>query len=198
MTEDMTTAPESAHWQESPPVEELEQRLQRLEDAVAALCDTQALEDRVAARVSEKVIGKLPAATPVSDTQIAPVASYAPYDPEPAMPNFRDNVARGWQSTLASADTLSLLGDMWSDVRTFWAMIRDGMYPMTWLSRLIGLLPAAYLLWSMFAGFHNGILGAVGYIIDLLLLVPFLYIALKVWGRELRRYREFNATRRRR
>ena len=36
-----------------PPAEPLAQRVQRLEDAVAALQDTRPLEDRVLARVSE-------------------------------------------------------------------------------------------------------------------------------------------------
>jgi hypothetical protein len=194
MTESTATS-ESAHWDTGQPVEELEQRVQRLEDAVAALCDTQAIEDRVAARVSEH-LAKKPAPLPAPASP-PPTAALAPYEHEES-PSFRATVAQGVFSTMTSPDTYSLLGEMWWDIKSFWGMLRDPLYPMTWLARLIVLLPAAYLVWATFAGFHNGVLGFIGFAIDLVLLLPFVYVAFKVWGRELRRYREFQALRRRR
>jgi hypothetical protein len=195
---DGTAAPESAHWDGSPNAEDLEQRLQRLEDAVAALCDTQALEERVISRVSEHFAKQPPQKPAPAAPEPPPTASFSPHEPEPESPSFRATVAQGLFSTVSSPDTFSLLGEMWWDLRTFWAMLRDPLYPMTWLGRLVGLLPLAYLLLSTIAGFRNGVLWHLGFVIDLLLFCPFLYVALKVWGRELRRYREFLATRRRR
>jgi len=187
-----TATPESPAWEGQPSYEDLEQRVQRLEDAVAALCDTQALEERLATRVTEHIAKK---------TQLAPspppVAALAPHQTDEDSP-YRGGVAQSVFSTMTSPDTFSLLGEMWWDIKSFWSMLRDPLYPMTWLARLIVLLPIAYVLWSTFAGFHNGVLGAIGYVIDLVLLCPFLYFPFKIWGRELRRYREFLAMRRHR
>ncbi len=44
-------------------LESLEQRVHRLEDAVAAMQDTRLLEERVAERVKERVNGNLPERT---------------------------------------------------------------------------------------------------------------------------------------
>ena len=84
-------------------------------------------------------------------------------------------------------------GEIWQDSRLIWAMIRDPSYAIPWLTKLVVVLPLAYIGWSTLAGFHNGFLGLFGYVLDVILLVPLLYLTFKTWQRELRRYRHVRA-----
>jgi hypothetical protein len=190
-----TVGTEQPVWTGTSSVEELEQRVQRLEDVVAALCDTRSMEERVAARVTEEVNKRTQAAA--ETPREAAGHGLSMHEPAPDFPADRLAASLGGLGLSAVPETMSLFSEVWWDIKLFWAMVRDPLYRMTWMSRLVGLLPLAYLLWSMLAGFHSGILGPFGYLLDVLLLCPFLYIAFKVWSRELRRYRAAFTQRRR-
>jgi hypothetical protein len=161
--------------------EELEVRMQRLEDAVAALCDLQGMEDRLYERLVERFKKKLPVAEPLPSGTAAPKSS-----PNAAGP---EGVPLPWPFP-APMEAATVFGEIWQDIKLMWAMMRDPLYTIPWLTRLVVLIPLGYIAWSTLAGFHNGILGLFGYIIDVVLLVPLLYLTFKVWQRELRRYRQ--------
>src|SRR5262245_53924859 len=114
------------------PSESLVQRVQRLEDAVAALQDTRPIEDRVVERVTERLTHR-PAAAPTPEAAPAPqtpvehmvTAERRAYPPpagvdsfphvEPAAPagpaTFTDEAKRPW-----------LLFDVYSEMRTMLRM----------------------------------------------------------------------------
>jgi hypothetical protein len=192
---DTTVTPDTPAWEGTNHVEELEQRLQKLEDVVAAICDTQTLEDKVYQRVTDRLVSERPApAAPQAPPQdeLPPHPSEAEIaPPKPPTATFVPPAAPPAASWLTE---LTLIGDMWFDVRSFWRMLRDPLYPTSKLAKFVVIAPLAYLTWTMLFGFHQGILGSfVGYVVDAVLFVPFLYLTIKVWARELRRYRDFAA-----
>ncbi|MCS6975696.1 MAG: hypothetical protein NZM31_01630 [Gemmatales bacterium] len=167
-------------------LEVLEQRLQRLEDIVAALCDLQGMEDRLYERLVERFKKK---------TQIADGPPTATVVPNSSATSTGDDSAKAGWTIFGQMEAATALGEIWQDLRLMWKMMRDPFYSIPWLTRLVVLLPLVYIAWSTLAGFHNGVLGPilVGYIIDVVLLIPLLYLTFKVWQRELRRYRQVQA-----
>ena len=172
MAEGATTAEQD--WDVGPSLDDLEQRVQRLEDVVAAICDTQALEERVLAKLQ----------TRLQEMQQTSTQAQQPTEPSPVPPT-----GGGGSGVGIAVDSLSLFAELWHDVRTFWRMLRDPLYRMSWTGRLVGLLPLGYAIWTTLGGFRN--LFGLLYLVDLALFLPFVFVAFKVWGRELRRYRRF-------
>lgn len=188
-----TMEPAPPPWTGNPTAEELEQRLQRLEDVVASLCDTQGLEDRVRDRVVEQLRAEIevlkaerpapaaddqPAQKPRSSAELPPVAALArptPPTPEP---------------------TRSLLREFSWELRTLFQMVRDPIYRFSWPARLVLVLPAVYILWSSVFTFPENIplIGpTLDFILNFAICYATAYVVFKVFGRELRRYRDFTA-----
>jgi hypothetical protein len=166
---------------------DLGQRVARLEDAVGALCDTQAMEDRLATRIAEQVRAELKSAaaaqaaspggyTEEAATDAAPTVSATPSRP-PARRTF--------------------IGDVWNDIVLFLRMLRDPVYAMSWGSVLVSLIAFLYLtVWAWFKDWmHQDIptIPVISYLDDLVVA----YIGFKVLSRELRQYEQFLAERER-
>jgi hypothetical protein len=173
----------------------LEQRVRRLEDAVASLQDTRQMEERVAERVTERVNRKathipresaplvvdsgrklLPAALDLMRSQDSgPRAPAAPR----ALPDLRNP----W-----------LPFDLYVELRAIWRMFVDPRYRLSWMGRVIplalflGILSSWY--WLPFAGLlydlSHTLASLYVKLVDLLLA----YFLTKVLVREARRYRE--------
>jgi hypothetical protein len=181
---DTTAAAAPAAWNQSSHPEDLEGRVQRLEDVVASLCDTTAMEDRITLRLAERLAQQqaehAPPARVEHDSHLHSQAA-----------DFQASVAQTYLHLSSVPETMGFFGEIWWEIKSLWRMIRDPLYTMSWLTKLIIFLPVAYLLYTMLAGFHSGVLGPFGFLLDVLLFCPFFYVAVKAWGRELRRYREF-------
>src|SRR6516162_7037007 len=119
---------------------ELEKRIHRMEDAIAALQDTRLLEERVAGRVSDQV-SRAPA--PAS-------ADSAPFMGDPARqlppPALESSLAEAHSFTPPSSFQLAgsgwLLFELYQEIRTIFRMLLDRRYRFSWTGRL---LPVAIL-----------------------------------------------------
>jgi hypothetical protein len=176
-----TMEPAVPPWTGSP--EDLEQRLQRLEDLVAGICDTQILEERVRERVLEQLRAEMDALKAEREKKSA----------EPSAPEETPRPAgRPPVAAIAPSPppTNSLIRELWWEANTFSQMLRDPFYRLSWAARLVLLVPIGYLLWSLIVGFPRGI-PFIGFFLDLAIVYVIAYLVLKVFGRELRRYRDF-------
>lgn len=177
---------------------DVEQRMERLEDAVAALCDTQSLEDRIAERVAQKLtqheIQLPPMPVKVKPQPLPPAAPLAAFAelPEAAAgtpPARKPNPGLLFRLLPET----SLLHDLAWDARTFVRLMRDPGYQTTWSFRTLPLAILAYVFILPKVAPYLGwlvpqvSLGIVGLLLDVVLL----YLAFKFVQRELRRYDEF-------
>jgi hypothetical protein len=179
---------ELAAWTSTPTLEELEQRVQRLEDAVAPLCDTQALVERVRAEVVEQLRQE-----PIH-LDARPMETAAAHDNGASLPQEAHPVDRRPASLLLTAErpdlsTLTLFGEIWWELRTVYAMVRDPLYRLSWMCRLAFVLPIVFILWHYFFTF-------LFYPLELIVFLCLAYFVLKVSGRELRRFQAYAKQRR--
>lgn len=169
-------------WMGPNPVEDLEQRVQRLEDVVAAVCDTEALETRVASRVTEKLRAEAEQAKgPPHLIGSTPVGGFGVDPRPPAAPRAT------W---VPPTGEMSFLGEIWWDARMLFQMIRDPLYRMSWAAKVVPVLALLYVtVWAAIAPTISAwpTIPLIGYLDDLLVV----YLGLKVLGRELRRYQAF-------
>jgi hypothetical protein len=142
-------------------VHELQRRVASLEDSVARLEDTQALEERVVARLSdrlpqvkvtadvssqiveERILARLSERLPAAaDGRASQTAATPPASP-PTLPDLTVTVPLFWGGGWASW----LFVDMWREARLLWRMILDRRYRMAWTTRLVtlALLPLILL-----------------------------------------------------
>ena len=173
-------------------VEALEQRVRRLEDAVAAIQDTQLMEDRVVERVVQRV-------------------EHAPYPPLREAPGLIVSAARmllpktidavpdgaaappAADGTPPAADETRppwLLADVWRELRWMLRMLTDYRYRMSWTGRivLVAAIVVGVLSWFMVSG-----LPVVGGVIDRVVLILTAVVTYKAMGREVVRYQELMA-----
>ncbi len=160
----------------------LEQRVRRLEEAVAALQDTHSLEERIVNRVSERLArteeGREP---PCAGARSGDHALAGADAARPGTPPFA--VLRG-----------SWLLDGYAELRTMVRMFQDRRYRLTWPARIVPATALVLILtsWIWLPGtiiFWTGLMTVVDKVIDLALA----YVAFKVLNREVRRYRELTA-----
>lgn len=155
---------------------EVEQRLRRLESAVAALQDTNLMEDRVVDRLAQK--SKRTPLTALRDTAsvivdagkaLVPVgASSSASNPKPP-----PNDMPGW-----------LLVDLWTEIRTFGRMIFDHRYPFSYAGRFGPVIIAcAYVFSWLFLG------GVIGSFIERIIDIALAFSLYKIMSREVQRYR---------
>jgi hypothetical protein len=191
---------ELAAWSQGPTVEELEQRVQRLEDAVAAMCDTQALEERLRVRLLEQLrkepidvvvkpveasAVKQTAANTSPESQVFDAQTSSDMPLAPAEPRLPVSL------TTSDLSALTVFGEMWWEIRTFYCMVRDPLYPFSWMARTAIALPVVYILWHYLVGF-------LFFPVEIAVVFVLCYLIFKIGGRELRRYQEFVRHRRRR
>jgi hypothetical protein len=140
--------------------EQIDERLRRLEAAVAALSDTHLMEDRVAERVAQRLKKK----AVVEANGTPPTAAFAPPAPQ-----------RGW-----------LLPELWGEVRTLMRMFGDHRYPFSFSMRLgpltIGVLYVIQM-WTI------GLIPVVGWFFERIIEVVLAFMLYKILSREVARYR---------
>jgi hypothetical protein len=172
----------------APTAESLEQRVRRLEEAVASLQDTAQLEARIAERVSTRV--KRDPSHDFQDISAAPVRAglrLTPTDREPVRPQPAE------QAPQPSARIRApwLLWDAYAEAQAMLRMYFDPRYRASRLARVVPpvlfLLILTSWLWLPGTGFLPG---AIMIIPDKLIDLVLAFLAFKVLAREARRYRE--------
>ena len=178
VTDELATAVES--------VEELEQRVRRLEDAVAALQDTQLMEDRVAERIVQRLEHAPRPALDARDLILDAPRMLLPKTVEP-LPE-EESTATGVAAAVRSS---WLVMDVVREFRAMFRMLTDYRYRMTWAGRLVLLVAVgvAVLSWLVLSGNFFG----VGTVVDRVILVVAAVVAYKVLSRETQRYQELLA-----
>lgn len=215
-TTSLTLVPEP-----SPDLVEVQERVDRLEEAVAVLCDTDTLEERVAERIAQKLTMReislpplpnpaaLPGLTPVSEPlkvqpvplkEAAPLATFAEFSLPPAHQPLAEKPKVSLSASFWSLlPQTSLLRDIAWDGRTLYRLWRDPGYLSTWSFRTLPILILLFVfLWPKLSPYLGWLvpqvsLGLIGMFLDVVLL----YLAFKIIQRELRRYDEFAAKYRR-
>jgi hypothetical protein len=175
---------------ETPPPEasleltSLEQRLRRLEDAVAVIQDAHQLEERVVERLTDRLSRTPPSKIPTGllieapRTMLPAVPLVAQAVNPASVPNF--TLSRRW-----------LLSDLITDARAMFAMFADPRYHLGWQVRVVvfGLLLAILTSYIWFPGL-SFLPGFLSTIIDKIVDLVLAYALYKVLSRETRRYRE--------
>jgi hypothetical protein len=212
-----TMLPDSIDTQ-GPPAESLEQRVQRLEDAVASLQDTRHLEDRVLERVSER-LGIRPAPRPEPEPEPEPMPAVerrtAPPEDRPderaeERVQVRDGAEARRPAEPAPAPepdpALSrfvppaltrhpwLLFDLLRELRAMVRMFFDVRYNVGWSARVVVLilLPLIFTSGWWFPLAYFPFLGTFFMkALDLLLT----FVVYKALSREARRYLDYRASR---
>lgn len=180
-----------------PRVPALEERVRRLEDVIATLQDTRALEDRVVERVAARVgpangngvresagliieAGRhlLPAAVGALAQGADAAEAHAQAQPQPATPGRRP-----W-----------LLFEIYAELRATVRMYVDPRFRLTWRARLLPLILLAAIatsgLWLPGNDFLNKItLNIVGTLYEKVVDLLLAFVLFKVVHREVTRYR---------
>lgn len=189
----------------SVPAQMLEDRVQRLEEAVAALAQNHEWPDEPRSLATKSVHAAMPAlkhevaprAIPIPPPPTASLADFA-LPPLQQAPVARPltQLLRPFQAALPATTSVasrllspsSLWRDLWWDMRTGWRMLRDPAYPMTTACRVFPLFAIFYVtIWPLLSAW-SGILGSVmNYFVNAIVI----YIAFKIVQRELRRYYDF-------
>jgi hypothetical protein len=176
--------------------ESLEQRVHRLEDAVAALQDTQIMEERI----TERVLGKVSHRKQVDGTGIveaerrtAPIPTPVPQATLPPVPPT--------PAPVLSTKPSWVVVEAFRDIRMAVAMFFDSRHRVSW-GAYFALAILAYVLvsdwlWALWAGVPllgllSGVLSlkVIGPILDKALGLLFALFAFKRLARETRRYKE--------
>lgn len=178
-------------------VEALEQRVRRLEDAMAALQDTQLMEDRVVERVRQRVElhhveQPRQAGLFVSAARMLMPKQVEEVPPDPAHPDG-GAAADGQTANGAAAPPPEarqpgwLLVELYREIRGMFRMFADHRYRMTWTGKAVPLaaILVAVISWLLLSGIPL-IGGLLDRIVDLTLIV----LVYKAMSRELFRYRE--------
>ncbi len=164
-------------------LEAIEQRVHRLEDAVAALQDTSQLEDRLTERVTERIRHSAPVA---QEPAGAIVEAHRPFVPRAlAWVRSQTTPAGGAASAVRQS---WLLVDAVTEARAMFHMFVDPRYRMGWGARglSVGLLVLILLSYWVIPG--TG-LPLVGYFLNKVLDLILAFILYKILSRESRRYR---------
>jgi hypothetical protein len=170
-------------------VEALEQRVRRLEDAVAAIQDTQIMEDRVVERVCARVehapfppLRESAGMVVTAARMLMPKTIHSAPDDgtgSPTADGSAADVGRPWM----------ILGVL-NELRWIVRMLTDYRYRMTWTGRsvLVVAIIVVVLSWFMLSG-----LPVVGGLIDRVVLVLAAVVTYKAMTREVARYQELMA-----
>jgi hypothetical protein len=175
-------------------VEALEQRVRRLENAVAALQDTQLMEDRVVERVVHRLDhAQLPlheSSGLIVDAARMLLPKTVEAVPEAGTAPQEDNGAPAAAATAAARPTWLLL-EVFREFRAILRMLTDYRYRMTWTGRIVPLvaLGIAFFSWVLIGGRFLYLGDVIDKAIDVVLAV----VVYKVYTREVHRYHELLA-----
>lgn len=158
-----------------PPVasaDHLEERVRRLEDAVAQLQDTDKLEERVSERVAKRLGRKgakevVRTAVAVEAARIVPAAAPPPARPAGPRPPW-------------------LMFELWGEFRAILGMLFDPRYRLRWSTRLV---PPGLFGLMLFSGFVLTRIPLVGLVLDKVVDLLLAFFVYKVLAREAHRYR---------
>ncbi len=182
-------ATQDYHESASESVEALEQRVRRLEDAIAALQDTQLMEDRVVERVVHRVEPIIhPALAPSSGLIVDAARMLLPKTVE-ALPED-EPPADGTAPETPSRPPWLLL-EVVRELRAMLRMLTDYRYRMTWTGRVVPLmaLAIAFFSWVLIGGRFLYLGDLIDKAVDAVLIV----VVYKVLRREVLRYQELMA-----
>jgi hypothetical protein len=157
--------------------EALEQRVRRLEDAVAAIQDTQLMEDRVVERVVHRVEHF---SAPSGPGFFAGAARML-------IPRSTEAAGNGAANGTPEAGRTSVVVGFFQDLRWIMRMLGDYRYRMSWTGRivLVSAIVVGVLSWLLLAG-----LPLVGGIGDRFVLILAAVITFKAMQREVVFYQE--------
>jgi hypothetical protein len=162
----------------------LEQRVQRLEQVMAGMQDTQGLEDRIAERVQERLQNSVPVSMSVESVAAG----------EPPIPQVKAPPQEGvFVSSTPAADPVRsswLLWDFFSEARAMVRMFFDWRYRVAVSTWVIVVLMVPLILFSDW-WFPPAYLPFVGKYFDKVLDIFLTFIAYMVLSREARRYIKF-------
>jgi hypothetical protein len=183
-------------------VEALEQRVRRLEDAIAALQDTQLMEDRVVERVRQRVelhhveqhrpAGGLivSAARMLMPKHVDDVPPENPH-PDAGTPPTDGQTANGTATPPPEAAQPGwLVVELYREIRGMVRMLADHRYRMSWTGKAVPLaaILAAVISWLLISG-----IPLVGGLLDRAVDLTLILLVYKAMSRELGRYRELLA-----
>jgi hypothetical protein len=183
----------------------LEERLRRLEDALAQVPDAGQIESRIVERVSQR----LGSERPIPVAQIAPAPAVAPQTPNLTIPagmildvgkrilNSSGNAMTRPPAMQEHPDAAMMNGvrrtymffEMLTEMRAIWCMYTDPRYRMSWGGRMVPLALALFLLTSSFL-VPGAQISIVGTFIDKLVCAIPAFVLFKLLTYEARRYRE--------
>lgn len=171
--------------------ESLEQRVRRLEEAVAVLQDTRHLEERVVERVTSRVSRTAAQANQNAGPTIIDTGRKLLPAAFTVVQAGTNEAERHAQQSPSDAGRPWLIFDVYAEARMMVQMFLDRRYRMTWQGKVIPatLLAAILLSWIWLPGtslLPSSLMTLVDKIIDLVLA----FFAFKVLSREVRRYRE--------
>jgi hypothetical protein len=167
----------------------VEQRLRRLEDAVAELQDVRPLEERIVERVYRRL--NHDRGTTVGDSagliktggQLLPAAldliRTKADDAERQHVHPAGNLRRSW-----------LLVDAYAELRTMLRMFLDPRYRPSWSARIVPLALLVLIMTSWIWLPGTSILPTIMRIVDKIIDIALAFLAFKILHREARRYRE--------
>jgi hypothetical protein len=170
------------------PLGPLEERIVRLEAAVAGLQDTQALEDRVAERVTERLQAKMTTETErlvAAERRTSATAAAAMMTA--AADKALRSVVAPVSSTLVRAPWLLI--DLCAEAAAIFRMFFDLNYKVAWSTRLLTLLLLPAILTSQWWLPIPKLFG-IGEVVDKLFNVVLAFVMFKALSREARRYLE--------
>jgi hypothetical protein len=162
--------------------EALERRVRRLEEAIAAIQDTQLMEDRVVERVIERV--EQSPYPPRESTGVIASATRM------LMPKTVDAAPADSATRVDAARTAWLVSGVFNDLRWMLRMLTDYRYRMSWTGRivLITAIVVGIVSWLVISG-----LPFVGGILDRTILILAAVITYKTMTREVQRYQDLMA-----
>ena len=165
--------------------ETVEQRLRRLEAAVAALQDTSLLEERILERVtvSAHSTAHAPPTGILADIHI-------PFVPKSVADLAGGNPEVAPQSPVAALRQTWLLFEFLAELKTFWQMLVDRRYRLTWLARVVPIVAIVIIIVSWLTLSNIWVLGPI---LDKLIDIILICLTYKVMSREVERYRQTTA-----
>jgi len=182
------------------PCDSLEHRVQRLEDAVAALQDTSRVEEHVLERVQGLLQARPDQAPAVSGRAATAQQMYDAARFTVAPPNAPPRAAPALADPLAAPPARLLhapwlLFDLFAEMRAMVLMFFDIHYHTAWTTRLIALVVVPLILlshlWFPFAW-----VPIIGPVVDKLVDLALAFFLYKALGREAQRYLETRSGRR--
>jgi hypothetical protein len=173
--------------------EDLEQRVHRLEDAVAALQDTRGVEDRVVERVSRRLNRKATQAAADATGGLANATRQLLPAAVDAIRNQADHAEAHAQASASAAPPHPpwILTEAYADARAMVRMYFDPRYRASWMARAIPLILLAAIVtsWIWLPGtmiIYSPLMTIIDKIVDLVLA----FLAFKILSREVHRYRQ--------